>query len=397
MKKQEIKKEEMKKIKIVHYCASSYFIGNCGGVPRFDYQISLVFPNRIFIKDGNIKELLTFLYKNKDAIVITDNQLSLEIPNDIKTIVVHHGCAKHNYLINKQGYFWFRKFVKPQEKMFYYRKKSTTIFLSIAEFTSQIFKQYYPIACSKHKIFKLLHPSEFNENLFKKNFNEKPVILGNWRGIKKGEKIIDNLIKNIESYKFKQLNICIRKPYSEKDILFFNVKKQELYLDSDIFLNISNSEGNAYAIIDAMICGLPIVTTKVGLFFNDVPSDCFVELDLKQIKNPKYVEERINYAWQNRYTLSSKIREYYINNCNFYNWSEKLKNLLKEFNNKNVNFENKFIRTLKYMLLFFKILIYKNISKINYLIIKIKNLIFNKMKSIKLILLKLKLFLYKIF
>ncbi len=68
-------KKVKKKIKIVHYCASSYSLGHFGGVPRFDYQLSLVFPDRKFIKDGNTKELLKYLYKNKDALVITDNQL----------------------------------------------------------------------------------------------------------------------------------------------------------------------------------------------------------------------------------------------------------------------------------------------------------------------------------
>ena len=119
----------MNKLKIVHYCSSSYTLGSYGGVSRFDYQLSLVFPNRKFIQDGNISELLYYLYQNNDAIVITDNQLSLEVPNDIKTLVVHHGCAKYNYLMNNHDYSWFRKFVIPQSKMFYYRQKNTTFLI----------------------------------------------------------------------------------------------------------------------------------------------------------------------------------------------------------------------------------------------------------------------------
>ena len=33
-----------------------------------------------------------------------------------------------------------------------------------------------------------------------------------------------------------------------------------------------------------MICGLPIVTTRVGVFFNDVPSNCYVELELEKLR-----------------------------------------------------------------------------------------------------------------
>ena len=353
------KKKVKKKIKIVHYCASSYSLGHFGGVPRFDYQLSLVFPDRKFIKDGNTKELLKYLYKNKDALVITDNQLSLEIPNDIKTIVVHHGCAKHNYLMNMQDYAWFRKYVKPQSKLFSYRKINTTIFLSIAEFTSQIFRDYYPVSHKRHKIEKILHSSELNENLYKKTFNNKPVILGNWKGIKIGGEVIDNIIKSIISYEFRQLNIGIKKPYSRKEILFFNEEKQKIYLESDIFLNISNSEGNAYAIVDAMICGLPIVTTKVGLFFGDVPSNCFVELNLEKINSPEYIQERINYAWQNRYELSQNIRDYYLNNCKFHKWEKELLNLVTKFNSKYTKPESDFYRILKYLFLYLKITVEK--------------------------------------
>lgn len=362
-------------MKIVHYCASSYTLGHIGGVPRFDYQLSLIFPNRKFIKDGNTRELLNYLYNNNDALVITDNQLSLEIPNDIKTIVVHHGCAKHNYLENNHDYSWFRKYVEPQSKMFSYRNRNKTIFLSISEFTSKVFKEYYPLQYKNHKVFKILHPSELNENLYKKEFNNKPVILGNWKGIKKGEKIIDNLIKNILGYKFKQLSIGIKKPYSKSDIFSFNEKKQEIYLQADIFLNISNSEGNAYAMIDAMICGLPIVTTKVGLFFDDVPSNCFVELSLEKINSPEYVQERINFAWQNRYELSKNIREYYLQNCNFNKWEKEIRNLITNFNNEFFKPNNTLQRKINYLFLYLKILATKkNLSSQKLNLLRIKNI-----------------------
>ena len=62
-------------------------------------------------------------------------------------------------------------------------------------------------------------------------------------------------------------------------ILILIKRKQNIYLQSDIFLQISNSEGNSYATLDALICGLPIVSSNVGLFYKDVPEDCFVKLE----------------------------------------------------------------------------------------------------------------------
>ena len=349
-------KQENKKIKIVHYCASSYFLGDFGGVPRFDYQLSLVFPNRRFIQEGDILELLNYLYQNNDAIVLTDNHLSLEIPNDIKTIVVHHGCAKYNYLMNKHDFSWFIKYVQPQSKMFYYRSKESTIFLSISEFTSKIFQQFYPIPYKRNRFTKILHPSELNQNIYKTEFNNKPIILGDWRSITKGEGLIKEIKKNLIKYKFKKLDIDIKKPYTNEQINLFNKEKQKIYLNSDLFLNLSNSEGYSYAAVDAMICGLPIVTTRVGVFFNDVPSNCYVELDLEKLNDFNYLEERIEYAWQNRYELSKNIREYYLDRCNFNKWEKELRNLITNFNNEHIKPSNKLRRTMTYLFLYLKIL-----------------------------------------
>ena len=111
--------------------------------------------------------------------------------------------------------------------------------------------------------------------------------------------------------------------------------------------------------VDAMICGLPIVTTKVGLFFDDVPSNCFVELNLEKINSPEYIQERINYAWQNRYELSQNIRDYYLNNCKFNKWEKELLNLVTKFNSKYTKPESDFYRILKYIFLYLKITVEK--------------------------------------
>ena len=80
---------------IVHYCCGSYDHGSIGGVARYDYHIKLAFPRRIFVAGPQQKaRLLQFLEKHKgNVIVITDNHLACDIPNDIPVFLVHHGCA----------------------------------------------------------------------------------------------------------------------------------------------------------------------------------------------------------------------------------------------------------------------------------------------------------------
>ena len=115
--------------------------------------------------------------------------------------------------MNKHDYSWFIKYVKAQSKMFYYRSKESTIFLSISEFTSKIFQQFYPIPYKRNRFTKILHPSELNQNIYKTEFNNKPIILGDWRSITKGEGLIKEIKKNLIKKKFKKLDIDIKKPY----------------------------------------------------------------------------------------------------------------------------------------------------------------------------------------
>ena len=61
--------------------------------------------------------------------------------------------------------------------------------------------------------------------------------------------------------------------FANGDIEKFNNDKQQIYCNSDIFLQLSNSEGNSYATLDALLCGLVVISSNVGLFYKDVPED----------------------------------------------------------------------------------------------------------------------------
>ena len=77
-----------------------------------------------------------------------------------------------------------------------------------------------------------------------------------------------------------------------------------------------------YASLDALACGMVVVASDVGVFYDDVPEDCFVKMDWRRGGDVEYVESKLKYAWENREELSRKGREWYMGNCRFTNWKK---------------------------------------------------------------------------
>ena len=181
---------------VIHYCCGSYR-QSTGGVPRYDYHVYRAFPNRIFFQGQNQKnQMLAFLKQNENnkdnLIVITDNHLSCDIPNEFNVILVHHGVAKtHADREPAWDPYWKNLCCSGQEKMLYYRKPETTKIISISQFCTDEFTKYYPEIYKNFENTKILHTSELNENRYKTVWNNKPVILGNWMDVNKGSKIVD--------------------------------------------------------------------------------------------------------------------------------------------------------------------------------------------------------------
>ena len=324
--------------KIVHYCASSYESGSVGGVARFDDHIRRAFPNRIFISQRNIKNLLEYLNDNSDVIVITDNHLACNIPKQIKTIIFHHGCGQttweRNFKNTDNEYSFYNAYVKPQKNMLTYRSPKNTIIATTSSACTEDFTKYNGQIYTKFKRYNIFHTSEFDESKYKMSFNKKPVVLGNWLNKKKGKFLIPNLKDNMNNFYFKQLDV---RPtgLSDKELDNFTIKKQEIYNSADIFLQISNSEAGPYATLDALICGLPVVASNVGLFYKDVPEDCFVKIDWRKNHDVEYVREKLIYAWENKEILSKNSRNWYMKNYRYVDWLVKIRTLVENFSKTN--------------------------------------------------------------
>lgn len=320
------------KTKIVHYCCGSYFTGHIGGVARYEYQISKVFPTRVFyIGPQKKNDMLEYLKNNPDALVITDNHLACDIPNEYKVILVHHGVAQtHAEREPTWNEYWKNHCCSGQKKMLYYRNPLNTYVVSISQFCTDEFMKYYNDDYNKFGRESILHCSELDENKKKYNFNKKPIVLGNWVNENKGSKVV-NVLKRYKDYNFRILNVRPNGSLTGEDLYDFNVRKQKIYLESDIFLQISLCEGNSFAGLDALLCGLPVVASNVGLFYKDVPDDCFVKLDWERNSDLKYVKEKLDYAWKNREEIGRKGREWYLKNCVYKLWKKKMNLLIENF------------------------------------------------------------------
>ena len=313
---------------IIHYCCGS-FLQSTGGVPRYDYHIYKAFPNRGFFQGPQQKnQLLAFLERYKqyrdNIVIITDNHLACDIPNEYKVLLVHHGVAK-THAIREPDWnpYWKNLCCSGQEKMLFYRKPETTKIVSISQFCQDEFIKYYADTYKKFNNTKILHTSELDETRYKEMFNNIPVVLGNWTDVNKGSKQVEFMSNNTK-FQFRKLSVYPdKKGYDD-----FNRRKQDIYLQSDIFLQISLSEGNSYATLDALICGLPIVASNVGLFYKDVPEDCFVKLEWERNGDVKYVQEKLEYAWEHRESLSKNARKWYMENCRFTDWINKMRKLI---------------------------------------------------------------------
>ena len=67
----------------------------------------------------------------------------------------------------------------------------------------------------------ILHTSELKENNFKKSFNKRPIILGNWNHIKKGKHLFPKLSDLLPEFEFKQLSVM---PKKNESLESFNLR-----------------------------------------------------------------------------------------------------------------------------------------------------------------------------
>jgi len=313
---------------IISYCCGTY--PNVGGVPRYDTQLKLVFPNRVFFEGPKEKDkMLSYLTTCSRPIIITDNHLSLDIPNEYIVFIVNHGPAL-TYSERDPNWdpYWRDLCCNGQKIMLDYRNPDTTRIIQISTFCIDESKRWYPERIDLFKNILLPHSCELDRTLAKTAFSDVPIILGNWGNSGKGSAIIPQLKEYMQEYKFSHLSVYPKK--RGETLSSFNKRKQEIYLQSDMYLQLSVCEGYSYSATDALLCGLVVVATDTGLFYKDVPEDCFVKLDWTKIHDQEYIKEKIQYGWENREIISKKGREWFLKYHSFTDWQQKMEQIILE-------------------------------------------------------------------
>lgn len=316
---------------LISYCNNKW---PCiGGVSRYDMQLNMIFPKRKFFKGPEEKEkMINYLHKSHNPIIITDNHLACDIPNEYPILLVHHGVAQtHADREPEWDPYWRDLCCNGQKQMLFYRKPENTWIISCSQFCTDEFTKYYPEIYPKFINKKILHCSELNEEKYKKEFNKKPIILGNWQNVNKGKHLIKKLKELLPEFEFKQLSV---KPQKNESIQSFNIRKQEQYLQSDIFIQLALCEGSSYSALDSLLTKQILVSTNTG-FAYELDKDSFVEVEWQKCYGDnidyEYLCKKIRYAWANKEELSQKGREWYMKNCRFNDWSNQMKDIVLNF------------------------------------------------------------------
>jgi hypothetical protein len=314
---------------IVHYCVGS-FPKSFGGVARYDYHISLLYPNRTWFQGpSQKKEMLEFLEKKYEEckitkqklIVITDNHLSIDIPNKYNLILVHHGNA---IVHKKRDYTWNADdLVNGQLKMLEYRDPKKTKIISCSTDCLDSFSKQSNVYKNFKKIV-ILHTSEIKSNIYNKKFNKTPVIIGNWGSFIKGNYLIPLLQAKLPQYKFVRIQTS-----NTQNINEHNNELSTIYQNADIYLQLSVAEGNSYATLDGFNHNLLICSTNIGLLYKDAPLKTFVKINWKKRDDIDYVAKKIQYLWNNKEKYKNKSKKWFDKKCNMKKWKKKTKNFIE--------------------------------------------------------------------
>lgn len=219
--------------------------GGWGGVPRFDFELRSAFDGLISLNTRLPHRLkLAWLAKrHPDAVVICGNELSVEVPDALRTIVVHHGCAKTHYDRDPE---WrdagALALVAAQAEMY---RRPNRWFTAAARWTAEEFARHHGVPLAP------VLPNWVAPMARREVPKARPVVLGDWRTFNKGEKVIDRLRAARPDLEFKTIACA-------------HDERPQFYGAADAYLCLSLSEGGAYSVADAEATQLPLVTTDVG-------------------------------------------------------------------------------------------------------------------------------------
>ncbi|MFA5387967.1 MAG: hypothetical protein WC322_06320 [Candidatus Paceibacterota bacterium] len=219
--------------------------GGWTGACRADYLLRGLVPG--------IRSVTRLPNLDSDDVVIADNHLATQVPEKIKTIVWHHGCAAAHY---GRTHSWrthsTTHICKMQQFMF---TQPNRVYVAPSRWVADAFRDIYKLG-QEYQPF-IIPP--WVETIARcarpetaASGNGKPIVIGDWRDENKGSQIWRAVANRCPDLHFE--------PLSFKD----DAGRRAQYGRAALYLCLSASEGGALAVADAEAAELPIVMTNTG-------------------------------------------------------------------------------------------------------------------------------------
>jgi glycosyltransferase involved in cell wall biosynthesis len=219
--------------------------GAWSGVPRFDWELRKAFPELISLAltPATRLALARLARQRPDTIVITGNETSLAVPDQLRTIVVHHGCAQTHFDRDPEWRGRSPRRLCAAQRAMYQRPNRT--FVAASAWAAQQFALHYGVAPA------LVIPHWVPALSGVRAAHGRKLVLGDFRTWNKGRDVLPRLAARLSQVDFRPL-VCTYET------------RHEAYARADAYLSLSVSEGGSYALCDAEVAALPIVMTDVG-------------------------------------------------------------------------------------------------------------------------------------
>lgn len=278
---------------IYHVSSSKRSDGNAGGVEKFSWYLQkaigceLLYPHEAESKRPHMK---------RGDIIIGDGYHVCGFdPTYFHVISIVHGSWMEFAIRNgklqdfrgeadRQGGIWKNPNIKK---------------VSVSQSAAKYLKLHHNVDTDKIIL------NSIDTDLFKpiEHKNDKPVIIYAANDYNKDGQGRLGKIAGLLEHKFEFR-------YLSADIGEEHIK----YAQGDLYIQCSFYEGNAFASVEAMSCGLPVIASRTGLF-EDTDLGNHVGETVEWNASAEDFAKAIEYVWSNKNIYNP--REWVINNANF--------------------------------------------------------------------------------
>lgn len=279
--------------------------GGYTGVPRFDWELRRALPevNSVNTKLKTRAWLRWLAWREPDAIVITGNETSLLVPESLRTIVLHHGCAQTHFDRDPNWRGWKEKGLCRAQRAMY--RIANRWFVSSARWTAEQFSQHYGVPLPR------CLPSWVETIPRRPSRKARQLVLGDYRTFNKGSEVVERLIAACPKIEFRLLKCSYD-------------RRMEVYGAADAYLCLSLSEGGSFAVSDAEATSLPLITTDVGNYLEYTSSQVIpwhkrddealvvgaIEQALESPRGPSFFEDWTCEKWRRAWrTLLEEVAD----------------------------------------------------------------------------------------